>query len=160
MPITPLHLGLMAPFLFWLRTRDIKRGWLALVSFTLVNLWIDSQAIFAWFRDQPLPSHDEPWHTLHGALVVAGAISILGFLSWRWIMGAFYGGISHIYLDGFVHPEMQPFIDTEPGNPIYLGPMAMSYVSAALLPLLIWLIVLSVSSTLAWVRIRWEERKR
>ncbi len=144
MPITPLHFGLMAPFFYR------KRSWAALTSFALVNLWIDSSAIFAWFDGIPLPSHDEPWHTLHGALLFAGFISLFGILSWRWVLGAFFGAVSHIYLDGMVHPEMQPFVDTEPGNPIYLG--AMAPVSLALLPLTTWLIALIVSDTFRRIR--------
>lgn len=161
MPITPLHMGLLAPAVhLW----GLKRTWPVLVSFTLVNLWLDLDAIFAWLEGQPLPSHDEPWHTMHGALLFAGFISVFGFLSWRWISGAFYGAVSHIYLDGMVHPEMQPFVDTQPGNPIYMD--AMVPVSLSLLPLTIWLVVLIVltvlraSSSLGSLRARLVARLR
>lgn len=139
MPITPLHFGVIAPYFHW------SRSWLALTSFTLVQLWIDYRAISAWLSGTRLPSHDEPWHTLHGALFFAGFISLLGILSWRWIAGAFYGAVTHIYLDGLVHPEMQPFVDTERGNPIYIDGMVP--VSLALLPLTIWLVTLIVLIT-------------
>jgi membrane-bound metal-dependent hydrolase YbcI (DUF457 family) len=158
MPVTPLHMGLMAPVVHrW----GLKRTWSALVSYALVNLWLDLDAILAWLRDQPLPSHDESWHTMHGALLFAGFISVFGILSWRWISGAFFGAVSHIYLDGMVHPEMQPFVDTQQGNPIYLG--AMVPVSVALMPLTCWLIaliVLRVSSSLGSLRTRAAVRSR
>ena len=51
MPITPLHLGRMAPMVHW------THSWGALLAFTLVILWIDSQAIHAWFNE--LPRHDK-----------------------------------------------------------------------------------------------------
>ena len=147
MPITVLHLGVMAPVAqLW----GMKRTWPALVSFTLVNLWIDLDAIFAWLEDQPLPSHDEPWHTMHGALLFAGFVSVFGILSWRWIVGAFFGAVSHILLDGMVHPEMQPFVDTQPGNPIYLGIMAPLSMALALLTL--WLVVQGARAWGALVR--------
>jgi membrane-bound metal-dependent hydrolase YbcI (DUF457 family) len=144
----------MAPVVHVLRRRGYaKQAWLALMSFTLVNLWIDFGAINAVIDGTPLPSHDEPWHTLHGALLAAMALSLLGILSWGWVAGAFYGAVSHIYLDGMVHPEMQPFVDTEPGNPIYMGWLVP--LSLCLIPFTIWLIAQIVSCSLGWVKSRW-----
>lgn len=140
MPITLLHMGLMAPFFHW------RRSWLALVSFTLVNLWIDLGAIMAVLGGTPLPSHDEAWHTMHGALLAAAAVSVLGILSWPWILGAVYGAVTHILLDGMVHPEMQPFVDTTSGNALYLGSQALAWLSALLVAPTIWLIALIVRS--------------
>lgn len=155
MPITPLHLGLMAPFTYYW-----ARSWVALISFTLVNLWIDSLAIQAVLTGQPLPSHDEVHHTLVGALMVAVVVALPavfpGFRSLSWASGAFFGAISHIFLDALVHPELQPLPEFVKGNPLYLE--AMIPVSLALVPLTSWLIAQIVSGTLRLVRRRRERR--
>lgn len=141
----------MAPVIYW------TRCWVALVSFTLVNLWIDLDAIVNWLSGKDFPSHDEAWHTMHGALLTAFVIGLMVVWSWRWVLGAFFGGVSHIYLDALVHPEMQPFVDTEPGNPLYSG--LMEPLSLALLPFTLWLIVLIVSGILDYVRKRRAEHE-
>lgn len=135
------------------------RSWAALSSFTLVNLWIDHQAIIAWFGGTPLPSHAEPYHTMLGALMAATVVALAAVVtrSSAWAAGAYFGGVSHILLDAVVHPEMQPFDRMIAGNPLYLG--AMMQVSVALLPPTIWLIVQCVSSALEGVR-RLRERRR
>lgn len=51
MPITPLHFGLMAPI------RHAAPRKVSVISFVLVNLWIDQPAITNWFMGLPLPSH-------------------------------------------------------------------------------------------------------
>lgn len=140
MPITLLHVGLMAPTL--LAAKPKPQTWWAVVSFTLVNLWIDMGAIHAWAHNLPLPSHDEPWHTLQGALVTALFISMLGIIYWRWVVGAYYGAVSHILVDGMVHPEMD--------SPLYFG--GMELVSLALVLPTVWVIVQIVSGVLSYVR--------
>jgi len=155
MPITPLHLGLMAPYLYYARIR--ANAWTALLSFTLVNLWIDSQAIYAWFTSQSLPSHDEAHHTIVGALMVAVCVSVPGILMRTreaWALGAFTGALSHIFLDALVHPDMHPFDPVMRGNPLYIDGMAP--VSLTLVPLTGWLIAECVSSALGYVRKRRE----
>jgi hypothetical protein len=83
MRFTALHLGLMAPIICRLRS------WLALTSYTLANLWIDNMAIHAVLTGQPLPSHDQPPHTLVGALMIGLllAISALVTRSVAWVAG-------------------------------------------------------------------------
>jgi membrane-bound metal-dependent hydrolase YbcI (DUF457 family) len=146
----------MAPFFHW------KRSWATLVAFTLVNLWIDSMAIEAVLTGQPLPGHDEPHHTLVGALMVGVLVALPavlpGLRSVGWMVGAFFGAVSHIFLDALVHPEMQPFEPVILGNPLYLG--AMLQVSVALMPLTIWLIVQCVSAALGFVRTRQAQHRQ
>lgn len=137
MPITPLHFGVMAPIFFW------QRSWMALISFTIINAWIDMQAIYAWTTGMPLPGHEDAFHTMDGAMASATVLSILGGFNWRWVFGAFYGAITHIYLDAWVHQDVRFFGNREPGD-LYLGPDALPWISGALLPLLIWLIGLIV----------------
>ena len=128
------------------------RSWGALLSFTLVNLWIDHLAILAWFRGMPLPGHDEPHHTMVGAAMVAVLVSLLGvmFRALPWVVGAFYGAISHILLDAMVHPDMHPFEPVVMGNPLYLGAEAMFPISVLLVLPLVWLTALCVSAALGW----------
>lgn len=147
MPITPLHFGLLAPVNHFRPTR------VAVIPFILVNVWIDSLAILAWLQNLPLPSHDEANHTYLGALVLGTIVAALGVRSWRWVLGAYLGGFSHIFLDSLVHPEMSP-LHPVLGNPFYMG--WLEPLSWALLPLTAWFIVQSVSCTLDWVRKRQE----
>ncbi len=146
MPITPLHFGLMAPI------RHVTRRRVSLVSFTLVNLWIDLEAILAWAQGLPLPSHMESSHTYVGAMISAVIVAMLGVRSMPWALGAFLGALSHVFLDSLVHAHMQPFWPYE-GNPMYMGWMAP--VSLILMPLTVWLIAQIVSDTKAWLTGRW-----
>ena len=145
MPITPLHFGLLAPINHAAATR------VSTLSFILVNLWIDSLSIMAWLEGPPLPGQAEANHTYFGAFVLSTIIAAVGVRSWRWVMGAYFGGFSHILLDSLVHPEMNPMHPIM-GNPFYMG--WMEPLSVALVPLTAWFIVQSVSCTLGWVRKR------
>lgn len=155
MPITPLHLGLMAPFLFAQRKRQ---AWAALVGFTLVNLMLDQEAIFAWILDQPLPGHDQWDHTFSGALIVGVVFALPAALPYirsaAWVAGCLFGAVSHVILDAMVHADMRPFDHTE-ANPFYMGPGAMLWVSAALAVPTALLIAQIVSSGLRGVRKAW-----
>lgn len=146
MPITPLHFGLLAPINHWLPRR------ISIFSFILVNLWIDSEAIMAWWGNAPLPSHDAMDHTFVGAACIAVLIGVFGIRSMPWVLGAFLGAFSHILLDAVVHPEMNPLTPVQEGNPFYMG--WMSPLSFMLMPLLVWFTAQCVSSTLASVRRR------
>lgn len=94
-------------------------------------------------------------HSFLGAAILAVLVSVVGIRSWPWVLGAFLGSFSHVPLDSRVHPDMVPFHTA--GNPLYMG--WMQGISLLLLPLTAWLIVQSVSSTLGWVRRRWEEQR-
>ena len=53
-----------------------------------------------------------------------------------YIYGAYIGGFSHIVLDMFCHPEMQPFYPLSETNHFYMGWLTpMSYV---LMPFFVW----------------------
>lgn len=145
MPITPLHFGLLAPI------NHFAPNKVSGISFILVNLWIDAVAIINWFQGTPLPSHDEGNHTLPGAMLIAVFIAVLGMRSMKWVLGAFLGALTHILLDGLVHPEMQP-LHPMAGNPFYMG--WLEPLSLFLVPFLIWLIFQYVSYSLGWLRKR------
>ena len=116
MPVTPLHFGLMAPINHFAPKR------VSLVSFVIVNLLIDLEAIKAVLMgDDLLPSHDRPSHNLGGAAVIFALVAVVRLRSGPWKWGALLGCLSHLILDGMVHPEMQPFAPYVAGNPIYLG---------------------------------------
>ena len=52
MPITPLHFGVLAP------VNHFFPGIVSLISFGLVNAWIDASYIEAALTGQPFPPHD------------------------------------------------------------------------------------------------------
>jgi membrane-bound metal-dependent hydrolase YbcI (DUF457 family) len=147
MPMTPLHLGLLAP------ANRFLPGAINPVSFTLVNLWIDAEAIISWWTRTPLPSHDSYGHTFLGAMIAAVILAMPGVRSASWVIGAFTGAISHIFLDAMVHPEVQPFRPVLEGNPLYLG--IMEPLSLILFMLTCWLTGQYVSDSLGfWKRLR------
>jgi hypothetical protein len=151
MPLTILHFGLLAP------AKHFMPKVISPVSFILVNLWIDSEAIISWWTHTPLPSHDNPGHTFLGAMIAAVVLAFPGVRSNSWVLGSFTGAISHIFLDAMVHPEMQPMLPVLPGNPFYLD--AMAPLSLLLGLLTWWFIGQCVSSNLGFWRKR-QERKR
>lgn len=128
MPITLLHFGLMAPFI------RRRRGYAALASFVLINLWIDLEAILAVISGSPLPAHTEASHTLPVALMMGLAVALPGALPYirsaAWVAGALLGAVSHVLLDALVHQDMDLMGTGSSGNPLYLG--LMTHVSLLL----------------------------
>ena len=126
MPITLLHIGLMAPFM------RHRRAYAALVAFVLINLWIDMKAIAAVFFNLPFPPHTEASHTFPVALAMGLIIAAPGVIcrSVAWVAGAFFGAISHVLLDALVHADMDLFATGSTHNPLYLG--LMTHVSVLL----------------------------
>ena len=149
MPITPLHLGILAPI------NHLLPGKVNNLSFWLVTLWLDASAIGYYALGLEMGEfHGPETHSFIAAAALASVVGILGFmfyvikeLLWptprinqdramSWFAGAFLGGFSHILLDAMVHSEMLP-IHPLPGNPFYWG--GMEPVSILLVPLAIWL---------------------
>lgn len=143
MPITPLHLGVLAPI------NHLAPNKVSNVSFILVNLWIDLPFILAVLTGNALPSHDSANHSFVAAALIAVLVSVPGMRSRKWVYGAFLGSLSHIALDMLVHMDMSP-LEPMAGNPFYMG--WMEPLSLALLPLTVWFIFQSVSYTLDWVK--------
>ena len=149
MPITLLHLSILAPLNHWLP------GKVNNLSFWLVTLWLDASAIAYYALGLEMGEfHGPETHSFIAAAALASVVGILGFmfyvikeLLWptprinqdramSWFAGAFLGGLSHILLDAMVHSEMLPFHPL-PGNPFYWG--GMEPVSTLLVPLASWL---------------------
>ena len=149
MPITPLHLGILAPLNHFLP------GKVSNLSFILVTLWLDAAAIAYYaFGLEMGEFHGPETHSFIAAIAIAGIVSCLGVLymlwvaamqaritlaagqPWPWVLGALIGGMTHILLDAMVHSEMLPFHPIA-GNPFYWG--GMEPVSILLVPLAIWL---------------------
>ena len=144
MPITPLHFGVLAPI------NHFAKGKVSNASFIIANVWMDAESIIYTLTGYGAIDHSS--HAFWLAFVMAGLIGILKFWSLRWWLGALIGSVSHVALDMFVHPEMNPF---EPilGNPFYLG--LMEPLSMVLLVLCVWLTVQYVSGVRGWIlRIR------
>lgn len=149
MPITPLHLGILAPI------NHLLPGKVNNLSFWIVTIWLDASAIAYYaFGLEMGEFHGPDTHSFIAAAAIAGMIGMLGLgyyvfkeLFWSalqenseralaWICGAYLGGFSHILLDAMVHSEMLPFAPI-PGNPFYWG--GMEPISILLVPLAIWL---------------------
>ena len=144
MPITPLHFGVLAPVNHWFP------GKVSVISFTLANLWMDGNAILYFvFGVDKTELHSPMTHSFLAALVLSSVVAMFGCRSGKWILGAYYGGITHVSLDMLVHSEMQPFYPIH-WNPVHVG--YMGPISLVLVPLLIWFIVGNVSSARDWVQ--------
>lgn len=138
MPITPLHLGVLAPINHWFPKKVNN------LSFLLVNLWMDAEAIlYVLFHVPGRELHGPATHSLLGSLGIAFLVAIWGCASLRWVLGALIGAVSHILLDMLVHSEMQPLDPWIAGNPFYLD--AMVPLSALLVVPTAWFILQSVS---------------
>lgn len=160
MPITPLHLGLLAPI------NHFYPKCVSNLSFILVTLWLDASAIAYYVLGLEMGEfHGPETHSFIAAMAIAGMVFIVGFGYYvfrnllgdphqeapalAWLLGCYLGGLSHILLDAMVHSEMLPFHPL-PGNPFYWG--GMEWVSLLLLPLFIWLIGQYVLGTVALAR--------
>jgi hypothetical protein len=146
MPLTPLHFGVLAPVNYFLP------GKVSLISFGLVNAWIDHRFIEAALTGQPLPAHDQI-HNLVGVLIVGTLVAMPGVRSAKWVIGAYFAALTHLLLDGLVHPDIQPFHWVE-GNVLYMG--LMEPLSLTLLPFMIWLIFQVVRSLIDWTKGAWK----
>lgn len=129
MPVTPFHIGAGLIFKAYAPTRV---SW---VVFALVNILIDLEPIL-WYLFTGDPAHRQ-LHSYLGAAGIAalgvwpGRMLAEAWLRWwnrqlnpmqaRWLgtgtritvaaawAGALLGGGSHIVLDSFMHPDMQPY---------------------------------------------------
>ena len=138
MPITPLHLGLLAPINHWFP------GKVSNLSFWLITLWLDANAIVYYGMGLELGEiHGPGTHSLLGALIGAGIIALFNMVSLAWILGAVLGAVTHILLDMLVHSEMQPLAPWVDSNPFYCD--AMVPLSAVLVVPTAWFILQLVS---------------
>lgn len=138
MPITPLHLGLLAPINHWFP------GKVSNLSFWLITLWLDANAIVYFGMGLELGEfHGPGTHSLLGALIGAGIIALFNMVSLAWILGAVLGAVTHILLDMLVHSEMQPLAPWVDSNPFYCD--AMVPLSAVLVVPTAWFILQLVS---------------
>lgn len=158
MPITPLHLGLLAPINHFFPKKVSN------VSFILVTLWLDASAIAYYLLGlQRGEFHGPDTHSFVAASALSGVVAIMGMLwftlmsakrdrgerAFAWVAGAYLAGFSHILLDAMVHSEMLPF-HPKPSNPFYWG--GMEPVSLLLVPLAIWLTAQYVKDMVALVQ--------
>lgn len=147
MPITPLHLGVLAPI------NHYHKGKVSIFSFTLINLWMDGSSILYATFGLGDYNHGPESHSFLAALILAIVVSLLRARKPAWVLGAFIGGLSHVSLDMLVHVDMTPFYPLL-GNPV--PSVGMEPVSLVLLVLTSWLIAQYVSYSLDWVQ-RWKE---
>lgn len=144
MPITLLHLGLLAPI------NHFAPNKVSNVSFILVTLWLDANSILYALFGLPGIAHGTE-HSFAGAGLLSGIVAAcyFGHSRSKWVYGAFIGGLTHVLLDMLFHAEMEPLFPFKE-NPFYMD--WMQPLSLVLLPLTVWFIGQSVSSVLGWVR--------
>ena len=168
MPITPVHLGILAPLNHFFPKKVSN------LAFILVTLWLDASAIGYYALGLDMGEfHGPETHSLGAAMALSGIIALIGcgyyFLdsliakdlargekAFSWLYGAYLGGLTHILLDAMVHAEMQPFHPVE-GNPFYWN--GMFWLSLILVPPLVWLIPQYVSCAVRHVQAHLEVRK-
>ena len=136
MPITPLHFGVLAPINHFTKYR------ISVWSFGLVNLWIDLPIILAVMSGEAFPPREDT-HSMIIILIIGTLVAMPGVRSARWVIGAYYGALTHWLLDSLVHSDMQPFSWME-GNPLYMG--WMEPLSWALMPLTAWALIQCMSN--------------
>ena len=155
MPITLVHLGILAPLNHFFPKK------VNALSFLLVNLWIDAGAIaYVGFNTYWGPLHGPESHSFLASLAISSIVGVVGMLWYvlqeirypgtcptsailGWYTGAFLGGTSHILLDMLVHSEMQPLAPWVDSNPFYCD--AMVPLSAVLVVPTAWFILQLVS---------------
>lgn len=138
MPITPLHIGVLAPI------NHVVPGKVSAASFILTQVFLDRMTIIFYLMGYGDVDHSN--HTLYGALAVAALVGLIGFCSASWVWGAFIGAFSHVILDAFVHTDvflLGPWIE---GNLLYMG--WMKPLSLILLVLSVWWLLQITSSVL------------
>jgi hypothetical protein len=139
-PVTPFHMGpamvLKAAF-----GRSMSLG-----TFGVTQVVIDVESVSNILLGR-FPVHDR-LHTLPGALLVAAGVTVLfraplsfvyarlqkreDVASWishelvgvSWFsaaMGAFLGGVTHVFFDGMMHADARPFAPLVAGNPLLIA---------------------------------------
>ncbi len=135
MPITLLHLGLLAPINHFTKYKVSN------AAFFFTSLMIDMNSIAYFLFGVGMYEHQFS-HTFIGTNFSALIIWFVDYHNMKWFLGAVIAANTHWILDGLVHPEIKILLFTN--NPLYLGGNGMLIVSLLLLPLLIWFIVQSV----------------
>lgn len=115
MPITPLHLAAALPL------KKAAKDKFSLWAFIVVNVLLDLEPITVHLLDLEMHglSMHGGIHTMVGALIVAGVVALFRW-GLAWLLGALYGGVSHIIMDAMVHHEMRPFVPLIASNPLYM----------------------------------------
>jgi hypothetical protein len=175
MPVTPFHLG---PALI---AKALLRRHFSLGVFTMVQGIIDVESVTNILREQsPVHAHlhTAPGALAVGVVSVAlGAPLCTWINGWvkRWpegqldffewardelqpvtatgaIVGALFGALSHVALDGMMHPDAQPFWPFIRGNPLLVeGAFMRIHLDCA---------VAGMLGMLAWMaRVRWGQAR-
>lgn len=143
MPITPLHLGLLAT------TSRLKRNAPSVKAFIIANVLADVPVVLNIYavRVEELGGpalghtlHATITHTFAGALLLGLVLSLFKIKSPHWWSGCFFGALSHVALDMFVHADVKPFAPLSDWNPFYFE-AAHAWLSVFLSIGLVWWIL-------------------
>ncbi len=141
MPITPLHIGVLAPI------NHFSPGKVSATSFAIGQVLLDAESIRYYLTGYGDVSHGS--HTLFAALMLGAWISIVGFWSARWVWGAFIGTFSHVLLDALVHTDVELLGPWVPGNALNAG--LMEPLSFILLVMCAWWGLQKMSKFRCWL---------
>lgn len=124
MPVTPFHFG---PGLL---LKAAARGRLSLTAFVAANVVIDVESGVNLLAGRT-PVH-ATLHTLGVAMLAGLAVGALVHVAGRrlgarkassWargpaLLGGWLGGVTHVLLDGVMHPDIRPFLPLTAANPL------------------------------------------
>ena len=137
MPLTPLHLAAGLPL----------RKHISMKAFIAVNLAIDVEPVTIVFFGMEGNLH-QSFHTLLFSSVIALFIWITGASfggnNKQWLLGSFFGSVSHVLLDAIGHSDVYLFAPFIEDNPLYLD--AYHEVSIACAVVLVYYLALWVQS--------------
>lgn len=144
MPVTPFHLGAALPLKPFAGARfslsvfvltqvgiDLESGYNLLLDRWPVHARLHTLpgalgvAVVAVLAGPPVLSRLHRW--LAAGLrseprVPAWIVAELTDVTWPGALtGALFGAVSHVVLDGMMHPEMKPLWPAAPGNPLYIA---------------------------------------
>jgi len=159
MPVTPFHLGV------GLVAKALLRGSFSLMVFAWSQVLMDLQPIIALTTGK---GEVHGWsHTWIGAIAIGAVATVTGKPLADWVLrlvaprtkaavrvswwvaagSAFFGTLSHIVLDGFMHSDLHPFAPWSETQP-WLG--SISYGGVYLL-----CVVLGTLGAAGWIAVTW-----
>jgi membrane-bound metal-dependent hydrolase YbcI (DUF457 family) len=150
MPVTPYHFG---PGLT-IKSVLLKR--FSFKAFILANILTDIEPVY-FLCTQQLPLH-RFFHTYLGATLLAVFCMVVVRMVWTKssraavAAGAFLGTYSHVFLDSFMHTDMQPFFPWTRTNP-FLG--IFSAYDLEVFCLACWLL----GAVVYFIRLEWGHQK-
>lgn len=145
MPITPLHLGILAPI------NHFAKDKVSTAAFVIANVLADLPVLLHVYAMKvqemggPVVTgglHETGTHTFLGAVLLGTFLGMFRPKTLAWWLGSLLGTVSHVLLDMVVHADMQPFALITTWNPFYI-PGSIEWLSLGLgIGLVFWVLML------------------